>query len=136
MLLKNLTSCFTLVLELFVFFARISECSTNQQNVITITEPGKDAIWISGQNPYPITWSQSKFTFKWNIVLLDNDENKVADISTGLSEFNEVKMRHQWIVPTSIQTGKYRIRICATNTPEDCGSSDSFSIRNSKGKKE
>lgn len=134
MLLKILRRCFSLSLQLFIIQERICECTKSQGNVITVTEPGKDAIWISGPNSYPITWSQSKFSFKWNIVLFDNERNKITDISTGLREFNEVEMTHQWLVPLSVQSGSYKIQICATSVPEECGSSDVFSIRNSKGK--
>ena len=131
---ENVTAHLTLALELLIFFARISVCALNQRNVITVTEPAKGNIWISGQTSYPITWTQSKFSFKWNIVLLDKDQNKVVDISTGLSEFNEAKMIHNWLVPQSVQTGNYKIKICASASPDDCGSSDPFSIQNSEGK--
>lgn len=135
MLLEKITAYLALVLELFIFCARTGQCALNQQNKITVTEPGKDAIWISGQNSYPITWSQSKFSFKWNIALMDNEENKVADISTGLSEFNEDQMIHHWLIPQGIQTGSYKVQICASSSPDDCGSSDSFLIRNHEGKR-
>lgn len=134
MLLKILGRCFAFSLQLFIIQVGICECAKNQGNVITVTEPGKDAIWISGPNSYSITWSQSKFSFKWNIVLLDSERNKITDISTGLREFNEAKMTHQWLVPSSVQSGSYRIQICATSVPDECGSSDVFSIRNSKSK--
>ena len=66
---------------------------------------------------------------------MDNEENKVADISTGLSEFNEDQMIHHWLIPQSIQTGSYKVQICASSSPDDCGSSDSFLIRNHEGKR-
>ena len=135
MLLENLRTCLTLVLELFFFFAQFGKSAQDQRNIITVIEPGKGAIWLSGQHSYPITWSQSKFSFKWNIVLLDSEENKVADISTGLSEFNEGTMIHQWLVPQSVQTGSYKIQICVSSSPDDCGNSESFSIRKSEGEK-
>ena len=131
---KNVTACLTLILEVLIFCARISVSALNQRNVITVTEPTKDDVWIPGQTSYPITWTQSKFSFKWNIVLLDNEQNKVADISTGLSEFNEVEMIHRWLVPQSLQTRNYKTQICASASPDDCGGSDSFSIRKSEGK--
>lgn len=131
---ENVTACLTLILELLIFCARISVSALNQRNVIKVTGPTKGDVWIPGQTSYPITWTQSKFSFKWNIELLDNEENKVADISTGLSEFNEVEMIHRWLVPQGVQSGNYKIKICASASPDDCSSSDLFSIRKSEGK--
>ena len=134
MLLENLIACFALVTDLLIS-SRLCEGALNTRNIITVNEPERGAIWISGQHSYPITWTQSKFCFKWNIELLDTEEKKIAEISTGLSEFNEGQMRHVWLVPSTIQTGDYRIKICENSAPETCGNSESFSIRNSKGKK-
>lgn len=134
MLLENLIVRLTLVTELF-FFRRLCECTLKPRNVITVSEPERGAIWLSGQNSYPITWSQSKSCFKWNIDLLDNEENKVVEISSGLSEYKEGTMKHIWLVPHSIQSGDYRIKVCENSYPETCGKSGTFTIRNSKGKK-
>lgn len=135
MFVENATAFFTVLLEFLIFCVQICECAVNQHNVITVTQPAKDAIWISGQTSYLITWTQSKFSFKWNIALLDREKNRVTDISTGLSEFNEIEMAHHWLVPQSIQSGSYRVEICASTSSEDCGSSELFSIRNGEGKK-
>lgn len=134
MLLENLIVRLTLVTELF-FFRRLCESAQKPGNVITVSEPESGTTWISGHNSYPITWTQSKSCFKWNIELLDNEENKVVEISSGLSEFKEGTMRHIWLVPQTIQSGDYRIKICENSAPETCGSSGTFTIRNSKGKK-
>lgn len=90
---------------------------------------------MSGQHSYPIIWTQSKFCFKWDIELLDNEERKIAQISTGLSEFKEGSMRHIWLVPPTIQNGDYLIKICENSAPETCGKSSSFFIRTTKGGK-
>lgn len=134
MLLENLIACFTLVTELF-FFSRLCESAVNSRNTITVNEPEKGAIWILEQTSYPIIWTQSKFCFKWNIELLDNEENKVVEISSGLSEFSEGTMRHVWLIPHTVPSGDYRVRICEHSAPEICGNSDLFSIRSSEGKK-
>lgn len=133
MLLENLIVRLTLVTELF-FFRRLCECTLKPRNIITVSEPERGAIWLSGQNSYPITWSQSKSCFKWNIDLLDNEENKVVEISSGLSEYKEGTMKRIWLVPHSIQSGDYRIKVCENSSPETCGHSGTFTIRNSKGK--
>ena len=134
MLLVNLVVRLTLVIELF-FFSRLCESTLNPRNIITISQPERGAVWISGHNLYPIAWTQTKFCFKWNIELLDSEENKVAEVSSGLSEFKDDLMKHSWLVPQTIQSGSYRIKICENSAPESCGNSGSFSIRNSNGKK-
>ncbi|XP_068724426.1 bifunctional arginine demethylase and lysyl-hydroxylase PSR-like [Montipora capricornis] len=127
---RSVTFVRLFMVRLFIFGVEIFECALNQGNVIHVTEPGESDIWISGQTSYPIAWTQSKNSFKWNIALLDEKRNKVTDISEGLSEFNELKMIHHWLIPQSIQSGYYRIEICDSGSPSDCGSSNSFSIRN------
>ncbi|KAK2551006.1 Lysine-specific demethylase JMJ21, partial [Acropora cervicornis] len=117
---------------MFISVIEISECTANKRNLINVTEPEESDIWITGQTSYSIAWTQSKFSFKWDIALLDRQRNKVSDISKGLSEFDDFKMTHNWLIPQSIQSGNYRIEICASGSPDDCGSSCSFSIRNSK----
>lgn len=134
MLLDYLVVRLTLVTELFVF-SRLCESALNTRNTITVSQPERGAVWISGHSSYPIAWTQSKFCFKWNIELLDNEENKVVEITSGLSEFKDDVMKHSWLVPQTIQSGNYRIKICENSAPETCGNSGSFSIRNSKGKK-
>ena len=127
---------FMLLAAMFISVIEISECTANKRNLINVTEPEESDIWITGQTSYSIAWTQSKFSFKWDIALLDRQRNKVSDISKGLSEFDDFKMTHNWLIPQSIQSGNYRIEICASGSPDDCGSSCSFSIRNSKGKRE
>ena len=134
MLLENLVLRLTLATEL-LFFSRLCESALNQRNIITVSQPERGDVWISGHNSYPIAWTQSKYCFKWNIELLDNEENKVVEISSGLSEFKDDTMRYTWLVPQTIQSGSYRVKICENSAPETCGNSGSFSIRNSKGKK-
>jgi len=133
MLLETLVLRLTLVMELF-FFSRFCESALSPGNIITISQPERGAVWISGHNSYPIEWTQSKFCFKWNIELLDIEENKVVEISSGLSEFKDDTMKHSWLVPQTIQSGSYRIKICENSAPETCGNSGSFTIRNSNGK--
>ena len=127
---------FMLLAKMFIFVIEISECTANKRNLINVTEPEEGDIWITGQTSYSIAWTQSKFSFKWDIALLDRERNKVSDISKGLSEFHELKMTHHWLIPQSTHSGSYRIEICASGSPGDCGSSHSFSIRNSKGERE
>ena len=127
---------FMLLAAMFISVIEISECTANKRNLINVTEPEESDIWITGQTSYSIAWTQSKFSFKWDIALLDRERNKVSDISKGLSEFDDFKMTHNWLIPQSIQSGNYRIEICASGSPDDCGSSYPFSIRNSKGKRE
>lgn len=127
---------FILLAAMFISVIEISECTANKRNLINVTEPEESDIWITGQTSYSIAWTQSKFSFKWDIALLDRERNKVSDISKGLSEFDDFKMTHNWLIPQSIQSGNYRIEICASGSPDDCGSSYPFSIRNSKGKRE
>ena len=134
MWLENLVVRLRFVTELF-FFSRLCESALSQGNVITISQPERGAVWISGHNSYPITWTQSKYCFKWNIELLDSEENKVVEISVGLSEFKDDAMKHSWLVPQTIQSGSYRIKICENSAPETCGNSGSFTIRKSNGKK-
>ena len=134
MLLENVVVRLTLVTALF-FFSRLCESTLNTRNIIKISQPERGAVWISGHNSYPIAWTQSKFCFKWNIELLDSKENKVVEISSGLSEFKDDTMKHSWLVPPTIQSGSYRIKICENNAPETCGNSGSFTIRNGNGKK-
>ena len=138
MLLDNHRSVlfFMLLAAIFVSVIEISECTANKRNLINVTEPEESDIWITGQTSYSIAWTQSKFSFKWDIALLDRQRNKVSDISKGLSEFDDFKMTHNWLIPQSIQSGNYRIEICASGSPDDCGSSSSFSIRNSEGNRE
>jgi len=126
---------FMLLAAMFISVIEISECTANKRNLINVTEPEESDIWITGQTSYSIAWTQSKFSFKWDIALLDRERNKVSDISKGLSEFDDFKMTHNWLIPQSIQSGNYRIEICASGSPDDCGSSSSFSIRNSKGER-
>ena len=133
MLLENLVVRLTLVIELF-FFSRFCESVLNPGNMITISQPERGAVWISGHNSYSIEWTQSKFCFKWNIELLDSENNKVVEISSGLSEFKDDMMKHSWLVPQTIQSGSYRIQICENSAPETCGNSGSFTIRNGNGK--
>lgn len=136
MLLENRRSVlfFMLLAAMFIISViEISECTANKRNLINVTEPEENDIWITAQTSYSIAWTQSKFSFKWDIALLDRERNKVSDISKGLSEFDEFKMTHNWLIPQSIQSGNYRIEICASGSPDDCGSSYSFSIKNSKG---
>lgn len=127
---------FMLLTAMFISVIELSECTANKRNLINVTEPEESDIWITGQTSYSIAWTQSKFSFKWDIALLDRERNKVSDISKGLSEFDDFKMTHNWLIPQSIQSGNYRIEICASGSPDDCGSSYPFSIRNSKGKRE
>lgn len=127
---------FMLLAAMFISVIELSECTANKRNLINVTEPEESDIWITGQTSYSIAWTQSKFSFKWDIALLDRERNKVSDISKGLSEFDDFKMTHNWLIPQSIQSGNYRIEICASGSPDDCGSSYPFSIRNSKGKRE
>lgn len=127
---------FMLLAAMVISVIEISECTANKRNLINVTEPEESDIWITGQTSYSIAWTQSKFSFKWDIALLDRERNKVSDISKGLSEFDDFKMTHNWLIPQSIQSGNYRIEICASGSPDDCGSSYPFSIRNSKGKRE
>lgn len=127
---------FMLLAAMFISVIELSECTANKRNLINVTEPEESDIWITGQTSYSIAWTQSKFSFKWDIALLDRERNKVRDISKGLSEFDDFKMTHNWLIPQSIQSGNYRIEICASGSPDDCGSSYPFSIRNSKGKRE
>lgn len=139
MLLENRRSVlfFMLLGAMFIISViEISECTTNKRNLINVTEPEENDIWITAQTSYSIAWTQSKFSFKWDIALLDRERNKVSDISKGLSEFDEFKMTHNWLIPQSIKSGNYRIEICASGSPDDCGSSYSFSIRSSKGEGE
>ena len=134
MLLKSVVVRLTLVTELFLF-SRLCESTVNPRNIIKISQPERGAVWISGHNSYPIAWTQSKFCFKWNIELLDSKENKVVEISSGLSEFKDDTMKHSWLVPQTIQSGSYRIKICENSAPETCGNSGSFTIKNGNGKK-
>ena len=134
MLLKSVVVRLTLVTELFLF-SRLCESTANPRNIIKISQPERGAVWISGHNSYPIAWTQSKFCFKWNIELLDSKENKVVEISSGLSEFKDDTMKHSWLVPQTIQSGSYRIKICENSAPETCGNSGSFTIKNGNGKK-
>ncbi|KAJ7374508.1 hypothetical protein OS493_004846 [Desmophyllum pertusum] len=41
-------------------------------------------------------------------------------------------MRHVWLIPHTVPSGDYRVKICEHSAPETCGNSDSFSIRSSK----
>ena len=134
MLLKSVVVRLTLVTELFLF-SRLCESTVNPRNIIKISQPERGAVWISGHNSYPIAWTQSKFCFKWNMELLDSKENKVVEISSGLSEFKDDTMKHSWLVPQTIQSGSYRIKICENSAPETCGNSGSFTIKNGNGKK-
>ena len=134
MLLKSVVVRLTLVTELFLF-SRLCESTVNPRNIIKISQPERGAVWISGHNSYPIAWTQSKFCFKWNIELLDSKENKVLKISSGLSEFKDDTMKYSWLVPQTIQSGSYRIKICENSAPETCGNSGSFTIKNGNGKK-
>ncbi|PFX23498.1 Lysine-specific demethylase 8, partial [Stylophora pistillata] len=131
MLIKKLITYLALVIDLLVP-SLLCEGALNSKNNITVIEPVKGAIWMSGQHSYPIIWTQSKFCFKWNIELLDHEERKIAQISTGLSEFKEGSMRHAWLVPPTIQNGDYLIKICENSAPETCGRSSSFFIRTTK----
>jgi len=134
MMLENLVVRMTFVAELF-FFSRLCDSAVDPGNIITISQPQRGAVWISGHNSYPIAWTQSKFCFKWNIELLDSEENKVVEISSGLSEFKDDMMKHSWLVPQTIQSGSYHIKICENSAPETCGDSGSFTIRNGNGEK-
>ena len=134
MLLKSVVVRLTLVTELFLF-SRLCESIVNPRNLIKISQPERGAVWISGHNSYPIAWTQSKFCFKWNIELLDSKENKIVEISSGSSEFKDDTMKHSWLVPQTIQSGSYRIKICENSAPETCGNSGSFTIKNGNGKK-
>ena len=57
------------------------------------------------------------------------------EISSGLSVFKDDTMKHSWLVPQTIQSGSYRIKICENSAPETCGNSGSFIIKNGNGKK-
>ena len=137
MFLKRADSLLKVVFSLVCFHQYNGRANddSNVRNIITLTNPEKHAVWVIGQNSNSISWSQSKFCFKWNIELLDNQHNKVLDISIGLSEFKEGVMRHHWMVPMTVQSGDYRIRICESNSADSCGVSETLFIKNKKGEK-
>ena len=122
---------FSVVLICLLFSVRHVELSDIPPgNEIRVSEPGKNTVWLPGQNSFSITWTQSMFCFRWNIELLDTEKSRVVEVSTSLSEFKEGAMEYQWLVPSTILPGVYHIKVSDASSPSHFGISESFIVAN------